>query len=93
MSIVDPMYGFVAALFTRMSMPPKRSMHRSTAAAAWSGSPAFATITSTSPPISPAAASRSASLRDVRSTDAPASAYAFEMARPMPREAPVTSAT
>ena len=74
MSIVGPMYGFVAALFTRMSTPPKRSMHRSTAAAAWSGSPALAAITSTSPPISDAAASRSGSFREESSTDAPASA-------------------
>jgi hypothetical protein len=93
MSMVDPKYGLVAALFTRMSMLPNRSMQCSTAASACSGSPALAATTSMSPPISSAAARRSSILREEMRTDAPASAYALAIALPMPREAPVTSAT
>ena len=83
----------MAALFTRMSTAPKRSTVAATHAAIWSGSPALAANTALSPPISAAAASSASCLRDDSITDAPAAAYAAAMALPIPRHAPVTSAT
>ena len=74
MSIVGPMYGLVAALLTRMSMPPNRSMQRSTAAGGLVG---IAGVGGDHVDVAAdlaAAASRSASFRDDSSTDAPASA-------------------
>ena len=58
-------------------MAPKRSMVAATQAAIWSGSPALAANTATSPPesgISAAVASRASCLRDDSITAAPASA-------------------
>src|SRR6056297_787530 len=74
-------------------MPPNRSTVAATHAAACSGSPALAAYVAVSPSM-PAAASSSAScLRDDSITAAPASASVAAMARPMPFDAPVTSAT
>ena len=83
----------MAALFTRMSTRPNRSTVAATQAAIWSGSPALAANTAVSPPISSAAASRASCLRDDSITDAPLPANAPAIALPMPRLAPVTSAT
>src|SRR5262245_23822558 len=76
-----------------MSTAPNRSMVAATHAATWSGSPALAANTAVPPPISADAASSASCLRDDSITDAPAPAYAAAMALPMPRLAPVTSAT
>src|SRR4051794_9181336 len=88
-----PMKGLAAALLIRMSMPPNRFMVSSTHAWAASGSPALAANQATSPVMSAAAFSKPSALRDVSMTFAPASAYAAAMALPIPRDAPVTSAT
>ena len=93
MPIIGPMYGFVAALLTRMSRPPRRSTVAATHASAASGSPALAANQATSPVMEPAASLSWSSLRDEIITRAPASAMAAAMARPIPLEAPVTSAT
>ena len=66
------MYGFVAALFTRMSSPPNRSSVAATHASACSGSPAFATVQATSPSSAFAAASSASAFRDDSITRAPA---------------------
>src|SRR3954447_26126889 len=76
-----------------MSTAPKRSTVASTHAFDASGSPVFAACHATSPCMSAAAFSRASALRDVSITEAPASANAAAMALPMPRDAPVTSAT
>src|SRR4051794_26510835 len=76
-----------------MSMPPNRSTQNATQALAWSGSPALAANTATSPGMAAAALSSPACLRDEIRTLAPASAKAVAMARPIPFEPPVTSAT
>src|SRR5262245_19165687 len=81
-----------------MSTAPNRSTVAATQAAIWSGSPALAAKVATSAPgvsarISPAAASSASCLRDDSRTPAPAAAYAPAIARPIPRLAPVTSAT
>lgn len=92
MSITSPAYGLVAALFTRMSMAPRRSTHAEIAASASSGLPALAANHSL--PGTVAAASWSASSRRAVSiTRAPSSVNARAIERPMPREAPVTRAT
>src|SRR4051812_2373081 len=95
MSMLAPMYGLVAALLTRMSTAPKASMVACTAASAWSGSPAFAAKTATSPslPMPAFTASSASCLRDDSITCAPAFANVSAMDRPMPLDAPVTSAT
>ena len=68
-------------------------MVAATQASAASRSPALAACTAISPSI-PAAASSSAScLREESITCAPDSAKTSAMARPIPLEAPVTSAT
>ncbi len=97
-SIVAPMLGLVAALLTRMSRAPSCSTQAATHAAAWSGSPALAAMVASCAPgvasrIAAAASSRPSCLRDESITAAPASANEAAMARPMPFEAPVTSAT
>ena len=56
-------------------------------------SPALPAKIDVSPPISSAAARKESSLRDINMTLAPASTYDFAIALPIPREAPVTSAT
>src|SRR4051812_17861528 len=95
MSMLAPMYGLVAALFTRMSTAPKASIVACTAASAWSGSPALAanTATSLSLPMPAFTASSASCLRDDSITCAPAFANVSAIARPMPFDAPVTSAT
>jgi hypothetical protein len=83
-----------------MSTAPTRSTVAATHAAAASGSPALASNTSSSPARPPSSAARislavvsSASrLRDDSITFAPLAARPSAMARPMPRDAPVTSA-
>jgi len=62
-------------------------------ASACSGSPALAANTAVSPSMAAAAASRSACFRELRTTLAPAPARAAAVARPIPRLAPVTTAT
>ena len=89
MSIVLPMYGFVAALFTRMSMRPNRSMVAATHAAASSGSPALAACQAASPSIVATAASSTSAFRDEIITRAPLRPNSWAIARPMPREPPV----
>src|SRR5438132_13852643 len=86
------MCGLVAALFTRMSTRPKRFTVACTHASAWSGSPALAANTSTSPSISAAAFSSCSCFRDDNITLAPDSAIALAIANPIPFDAPVTSA-
>src|SRR5437762_1406020 len=93
MPMVGPAYGLAAALFTRMSRPPKRSMVAATQASAVSMSPALPANTATSPPMSAAAISNPSILRAVSITLAPASTNPATMAFPMPFEAPVTRAT
>src|ERR1700733_7112857 len=94
MSIMGPKYGFVAALLTRMSTDPKRSTVASTHARAASASPAFASNQATlSPPISSATLASDAPRREEIITRAPFAANAWAIARPMPRDAPVTTAT
>src|SRR5271155_6193321 len=90
---VGPVYGFVAALLTRMSMRPKRSIVAHTADAAAAPSPAFATCHVALTPILSAACCRPSALREVSITDAPDSANPRAMARPMPLLAPVITAT
>jgi len=92
-SIVGPAYGFVAALFTRMSSRPKRSIVARTHASAASMSPALAANTAVSPFISSAAACKPSSLREVSITWAPDSTNPAAMDFPIPLDAPVTSAT
>ena len=96
--MVAPIDGFVAALFTRMSTAPSCSTVAATHAAAWSGSPAFAAKVAIRAPgvvaeIAAAASSSPACLRDESMTAAPPSASDAAIARPMPFDAPVTSAT
>src|ERR1700733_4060204 len=94
MSIMGPKYGFVAALLTRMSTDPKRSTVASTHARAASGSPAFASNQATPPPpISSATLASDAPRREEIMTRAPCAANASAIPRPMPRDAPVTTAT
>src|SRR3954467_12448497 len=93
MPMVGPAYGLAAALFTRMSRPPKRSTVAATQASAISMSPAFPANTATPPPMSAAAICKPSILREVIMTLAPASTNPAAMAFPMPFEAPVTSAT
>src|ERR1700691_1498517 len=94
MSIMGPKYGFVAALLTRMSTAPKRSTVASTHARAASASPAFASNHATpSPPISSATLASDAPRREEIMTRAPCATNASAIARPMPRDAPVTTAT
>jgi len=94
MSIMGPKYGFVAALLTRMSTDPKRSTVASTHARAASGSPAFASNQATpSPPISSATLASDAPRREEIMTRAPCATNASAIPRPMPRDAPVTTAT
>ena len=99
MPSVGPMYGLVAALFTRMSTDPRRSTVAATQASAWSGSPALAANDlepwrpASTARISAAHASRASTLRDESITAAPLAASVAAIALPMPRDAPVTSAT
>ena len=72
-SMVGPAYGFAAALFTRMSIAPKRSSVASRQASASSGLPTLPVFHAMSPPISLAAASQPSALRDTIITLAPAS--------------------
>src|SRR5258706_1668116 len=76
-----------------MSRPPKRSTVAVTHALAASMSPALAANTAVSPSISAAAISSRSCLRELSMTLAPASANDPAMARPIPFDAPVTSAT
>src|SRR6185312_6589135 len=97
-SMVAPITGFVAALFTSTSSAPNRSRVAATQDAAWSGSPAFAAKVPTRAPgtvfsIATAASSRPGCLRDVSITAAPPSASEVAIARPMPFDDPVTIAT
>ena len=93
-STTNPKWTLAPALLTRMSTAPNRSTVASMQARASSGSPALAANAATSSPGSPLTTSSSAScLRDENITDAPARAYAVAIAQPMPRDAPVTSAT
>jgi hypothetical protein len=94
MSIMGPKYGFVAALLTRMPTDPKRCTVASTHARAASASPAFASNHATrSPPISSATLASDAPRREQIMTRAPCATNASAIARPMPRDAPVTTAT
>src|SRR3954451_20904239 len=93
MPIVGPAYGLAAALLTRISSRPKRSMVAATQPSPASMSPALAANTAVSPPISAAAASRPSILRDESITLAPDSTKPAAMALPIPREPPVTRAT
>src|SRR3954469_12938132 len=68
-------------------------MVAATHASASSGAPAFAACHAASPSIVATAASSASGLRDEIITCAPLRAYSWAMARPMPREAPVISAT
>ena len=97
-SMVAPITGFVAALFTSTSSAPNRSRVAATQAAAWSGSPAFAAKVATRAPgtafsIATAASSSPCCLREVSITAAPPSASDVAIARPMPFDDPVTIAT
>src|SRR5947208_5933711 len=92
MSMALPKWGLVAALLTRTSRAPKRSIVASTAASACSGSPALAAKTSTSPASSAAAFSSGSCFRDDSITLPPDSAMALAIANPIPLDAPVTSA-
>ena len=87
------MYGLVAALFTKMSSAPKRSMVADTQARPASTSPALAANTSTSPTMSLRASTSASCLRDEIMTFAPAAAKWVAIALPIPRDAPVTNAT
>src|ERR1700742_851974 len=91
-SISGPYAGLVPALFTRMSMRPKRSSVRSTQRLAASSSTAWAPTPRAFSPICAAAASALSCLREVITTFAPASASCQAIANPMPRDAPVTIA-
>ena len=91
--MLGPMYGLVAALLTRMSTPPNAAIVASTHACACSGSPALAANVATSPSMAAAASSSASCLRDDSITRAPDAANADAIARPMPFDAPVTSAT
>ena len=94
MSIAGPMYGLVAALLTRMSTLPKRSTVAATQASACVGVTGVGgEASATSPSMPAAASSRASCLRDESITFAPDAARVAAMARPMPFEAPVTSAT
>src|ERR1700736_1344282 len=93
MSMLGPMYGFVAALLTRMSSTPNRSTVPCTHASAWSGAPALvAKVAPLSLGIVAATSSRASALREDNMTLAPAAANATAVAAPIPREAPVISA-
>src|SRR5690606_12546320 len=86
----------VPALLTRMSMPPKRSITRSTMAGMVSNcdrSPATVSTSTPSPCRWAAASSSSACLRAVMATLAPISPRASAICRPSPREPPVMRAT
>src|SRR5690606_3801698 len=71
--------------------PSSRSMTAAASRATSSASPTSAR--SGTPPTSAATASSAASPRATRNSFAPAAAKRFATSRPMPREAPVTSAT
>src|SRR5262249_38154808 len=86
----------IPALLTRMSAPPKSFDNRSPTALTAAASRTSAAIACASPPrerISAAAASAlSRSVRQVMTTRCPTAPSATEIARPMPRELPVTRA-
>src|SRR5437879_207723 len=96
-SRVGPKCGLVPALFTRMSMRPKRVITLLTSRSESSGRPTCATIARAAPAwralIRSAAASRPSSFRLEMTTLAPWSASAPAVASPMPRLPPVTIAT
>src|SRR6266542_4474796 len=85
------------ALFTRMSSRPKRSRTAATARAGASRSVPSALIASAQRPVASIAATAfaaaSLSPRNVNATCAPCVARATQIARPIPRDPPVTSAT
>ena len=83
----------MAALLTRMSTRPNRANVAATHASASSGSPALAACHAASPSMVATAASSASGLRDEIITRAPLAANSWAMARPMPRDAPVMSAT
>jgi hypothetical protein len=90
------MPGFVAALFTRMSIRPNSFLTASTILRISSTSLMWAETARARRPlarISSATISRSGSLRLTTATSAPASARARAMALPIPRLPPVTRAT
>src|SRR5579863_647357 len=83
------------ALFTTMSMWPSRSIPAVTAAVTASSLVTSAGMTKAFLPCSPirrAVPARPSSLRATRARSAPAAAIATAIARPIPREAPVTKA-
>src|SRR5436309_2597055 len=94
-SVSRPCAMFVPALFTRMStLPHSRSMRSKQTRIDASFRTSSRTASARLPFARSATATGSASfpLRDVTATSAPASASASAIARPMPREPPVTSA-
>jgi hypothetical protein len=85
-----------AALLTRMSTGPSSETTRRQTRAATSGAPTSARISSARPPTAPTSPAASASWGEERATSAtsaPSLASAAAAARPMPRPAPVTTAT
>src|SRR5579875_1596892 len=95
MPAAGPKYGLSAALHTRMSMPPQRAIVPSTKARNWSLCTMSQGITAAAPPraaIASATSAQAGALRLDTTTFAPCSANRSAMARPMPREAPVTTA-
>jgi hypothetical protein len=96
MPSVGPKYGFTAALPTRISMPPQCATVLSTRFCNWSFCPTWQGMTMASPPLArmPAAtSSHGSALRDETTTLAPCSAMRSAMARPIPLEEPVITAT
>src|SRR5690242_323289 len=95
MSTSGPKYGLVPALLTSTSIRPNRAIAASTQAAAWSGSAAWAACASTSilgwvESSEAATSSRASWRRDVSTTLQPSAANSSAVARPIPRDAPVT---
>src|ERR671914_707357 len=80
------------ALATTRSRPPASARNRSTAPETAARSPTSAGSATALGPSSAASASSSDTDRDSRPTAAPRAASARAISRPMPREAPVTSA-
>src|SRR5690349_14170100 len=76
-----------------MSTRPNRSIVAVTQASASAGSPAFAACHAASPSMVATAASRASAFREEIITRAPLAANSCAIARPMPREPPVISAT
>src|SRR5690242_8585904 len=93
---IGPKYGLAAALLTRMSSRPWAWAMSRIRPWIWSMSPMWQARTSALPPaarIAAATVSQSSALRLDTITCAPCAASAFAIASPMPRLAPVTSAT